>query len=371
MLRFLRRLFRTVLIVLAVIVAIPVLGLAYGWLATAPVGQTSIVSRSPEVAAISQRLATEIAGYKRPEESTFLTYPEWSIVYSAREYADFVQDNNPANFPYLAHIGRFWKDYAAMIRASADYPFNFENHLMLTVIGTSHTIEHVIQLVYENTIGRITWAFGGAIGEDAALARIASDYAAFLDQTPWYRFPYAERRKELWTLPAAPGWAAVRSWERKLGYGAALTVKQAYADLIASGLSATSDAAFLDIHVWAQGPVADAIAGEADTSLERDLGADGAVFVTKRYQVFTEMIPRLIERGVSFVEIGGNDDILVTVVSNEEIDAPDGTMKLFSYPLPTDNATIRTGLTVPVPMLHEALPDLINAGAQLEHVYDY
>jgi hypothetical protein len=26
---------------------------------------------------------------------------------------------------------------------------------------------------------------------------------------------------------------------------------------------------------------------------------------------------------------------------------------------------------VPVPMLHEALPDLVNAGARLEHVYDY
>ena len=46
-------------------------------------------------------------------------------------------------------------------------------------------------------------------------------------------------------------------------------------------------------------------------------------------------------------------------------------MKLFSYPLPTDNATIRTGFTVSVPILHEVLPDLVNAGAQLEHVYDY
>jgi hypothetical protein len=371
MLRFFWRFFRAVMIALAVIVAIPVLGLVYGWLTTAPVEQASIVSRSPEVAAISQRLAAEIAGYKRPEESTFLTYPEWSIVYSAREYADFVQDKNPANFPYLAHIGRFWKDYAAMIRASADYPFNFQNHLMLTVIGTSHTIEHLVQALYENTIGRITAAMSLTVGEDRLLAGIAADYAAFLDQTPWYRFPYAERRAALWTLPAAPGWKGVRSWERKLAYGAALSIKQAYADLIASGLSATSDAAFLDIHVWAQGPVADAIAGEADTALERDLGTDGAVFVTKRYQVFTEMIPRLIERGVSFVEIGGNDDILVTVLSNEEVEAPDGAMKLFSHPLPTDPATIRTGLTVPVPMLHETLPDLVNAGAQLEHVYDY
>jgi hypothetical protein len=371
MLRLLWRLVRIVLVLVAVVVAIPVLGLAWGWMTSERPPEAAIVSRSPEVAAISQRLATEIAGYRRPEESTFLTYPEWSIVYSAREYAAFVQDHNPADFRYLAHVGRFWTDYATVIRASFDHPFNAENHLMLMVIGVSHTVEHVIQFIYENTIGRLTWMTSHAIGEDAVLAGIAADYAAFLDQTPWYRFPYAERRAELWALPAAPGWAAIRSWERKLGYGAALTVKQAYADLIASGLSATSDPAFLDIHVWADGPVAEAIAGEPDTSLERDLGPDGAVFVTKRYQVFTDMIPRLIDRGVSFVEIGGNDDILVTVLSNEELDAPEGARRLFSYALPTDPATIRTGLTVSVPALAEVLPDLVNQGAQLEHVYDY
>ena len=74
----------------------------------------------------------------------------------------------------------------------------------------------------------------------------------------------------------------------------------------------------LDIHVWAKGPVGEAIAGEPDTTLEQEFGEDGAVFVTKRYQVFTDMIPRLIEKGVSFVEIGGNDEILVTVLSNDE-----------------------------------------------------
>jgi hypothetical protein len=369
--RLLWRLARAILVVIALLVAIPVLGLAWGWVTSDAPAPAPIVTRSPEVAAISQRLSTAIAGYDRPEESTFLTYPEWSIVYAAREYAGFVRDNDPADFRYLAHIGRFWTDYATVTRATSAYPFNAENHLMLMVIGVSHTVEHLIQFAYENTVGRVTRAMSLTVGEDRLLAGIAADYARFLDQTPWYRFPLAERRAELWTLPAAPGWKGVRSWERKLGYGTALTIKQAYADLIASGLSATSDAAFLDIHVWAQGPVEDAIAGEADTALEVDMGADGAVFVTPRYQVFTDMIPRLIDRGVSFVEIGGNDDILLTVLSNEEIDAPDGAMKLFSFPLPTDPSTVRTGLTVPVPMLHEALPDLVNAGARLEHVYDY
>ena len=37
----------------------------------------------------------------------------------------------------------------------------------------------------------------------------------------------------------------------------------------------------------------------------------------------------------------------------------------------TDPATVRTGLSASVPALHEVLPELTNAGARLEHVYDY
>ena len=98
---------------------------------------------------------------------------------------------------------------------------------------------------------------------------------------------------------------------------------------------------------------------------------DGTVFVTKRYQVFTDMIPRLIAKGVTFVEIGGNDEILVTVLSKDAITAPAGSRPLFAYQLPADASQRRTGLTVAVRQLHTVLPALLAAGARLEHVYDY
>ena len=101
------------------------------------------------------------------------------------------------------------------------------------------------------------------------------------------------------------------------------------------------------------------------------MNADGTVFVTKRYQVFTDMIPRLIAKGVTFVEIGGNDEILVSVLSKDAITAPEGARTLFSYALPADPAQRRTGLTVAVRRLHTVLPALLAAGARLEHVYDY
>jgi hypothetical protein len=375
MLRILLKLVKWIAILMVVVVLIPVIGLAYGWVTTPafePSPPTTVAQGAPP-AAISAGIEREIPGYRRPEESTFLTYPEWAIVYAAREYAGFVAGAHESGFPYWRYIGRFWQDYAMVVRATADHPFNSQNHLMLVVIGTSHTIEHAIQSVWENTVGRLTeWAAGWKkTPTDRFQAITAAEYAAFLDQVPWYRFPYGEKRAGLWGTPSAPGTAAIRSSERKIAFGISYTIKQIYAALIAGGLEATSDPAELDIHVWARGPVEEAIAGEADTALELDLGPQGAVFVTRRYQVFTDMIPRLIARGVEFVEIAGNGRILVTLLSNDAIDLPDGARELFAYQLPAEPFVRRTGLVAPVARLHEILPAVLSPEVRLEHVYDY
>lgn len=377
LLRWLKRLLKLALAIVLIAIVIPVLGLTYGFLTTsslppAPAGAPADVPPK----ALAEQLRAEIPGYQRPEESTYLTYPEWAIVYAAREYAGFVKGHRESGFPYWSYIGRFWQDYAMVIRASSDYPFNFANHQMLAVIGTSHTVEHAIQSIYENTIGRITeWTSGQAITVDRYQAGVAADYAAFLDQVPWYQFAYAEKRAGLLDTRAAPEDDSLRTWERKAQGALAYTIKQTYADLIKAGLAATSDPAFLDIHVWATGDepgiVTSAINGEPDTKIEKDLGAEGTAFVTKRYQVFTDMIPRLIARGVRFREIGGNDDILVTVLAGANVAAPTNTRPLFDYPLPAQPDVRRIGLIVPVSRLHIVLPVLTAAGARLEHVYDY
>ncbi|MER8579777.1 hypothetical protein NKG95_13740 [Mesorhizobium sp. M1423] len=372
--RWLKRIIKAILWLVVIVVLIPIAGLAYGFLTTPSLDTTPLpgVTEGAPPTALADKVRAEIPGYQRPEESTFLTYPEWAIVYAAREYAGFIDKNQPSGFPYLSYIGRFWQDYAMVVRASSAYKFNLDNHQMLVIIGTSHTIEHAIQWAYENTVGRITEATAGKrTAVDIYQAKVAADYAGFLDQVPWYQFPYAEKRAGLFAVQPAADDSAVRTSERKLAFGLAYTIKQGYADLIKSALAATTDPALLDIHVWAKGPVSEVTRNEPDTLLERDLGADGTVFVTRRYQVFTDMIPRLIGKGVSFVEIGGNDEIMVTVLSNDEINVPQGARTLFSYPLPAEPSTRRTGLTVAVRKLHIVLPALMTAGARLEHVYDY
>ncbi|MFY4731135.1 hypothetical protein [Nitrospira sp. BLG_2] len=372
--RWLKRLAKVAFWLVVLIVLIPIAGLAYGFLSTSSLPATPLpgLAEGRPAEALAAKVRTEIPDYVRPEESTFLTYPEWAIVYAAREYAGFVARNSPSDFPYWAYIGRFWQDYAMVIRASSDHPFNFANHQMLAVIGTSHTIELALQSVYENTVGRITGAIAASpTAADRYLATTAADYAAFLDQVPWYEFPYANERAGLKALARPAGDDEVRFAERRAAFGFAWWIKQGYADLIRSALAATADPALLDIHVWAKGPVGEATRPEADTALELDMGDGGAVFVTRRYQVFTDMIPRLIEQGVSFVEIGGNDEILVTVLSNGALDLPDGTRELFAYPLPASPDVRRTGFVAAVPRLHMTIPAVLTAGARLEHVYDY
>ena len=372
--RLIKRLIKALVYLIIIIVLIPIAGLAYGFLTTDAVEMAPLpgVADGAPPAAPAAKVRAEIPGYQRAEEATFLTYPEWAIVYAAREYAGFVKDHPPSGFPYWSYIGRFWQDYAMVIRASSGYPFNYENHQMLAVIGTSHTIEHAIQWAYENTIGRLTETTArGRTAVDDYQARAAAEYAAFLDQVPWYQFPYAEKRAGLMALSPPESDDGYRTTERKWAFGLAYSIKQLYADLIKSALAATSDPALLDIHVWAKGPVGEAVRAEPDTYLELDFAADGAIFVTKRYQVFTEMIPRLIAKGVTFVEIGGNDEILATVLSSDEVAAPEGSRMLFSYQLPADPVQRRTGLIMAVRRLHTVLPALTTTGARIEHVYDY
>ncbi|WP_246684718.1 hypothetical protein [Mesorhizobium sp. B2-7-1] len=290
--------------------------------------------------------------------------------HAARDYAAFVDEDQPSGFPYLSYIGRYWQDYAAIIRASSVHGFNTADYVMPTLTGIGLTIDYALQWAYENTVGRITEATAGKrIAADIYQAKVASDYAAFLDKTRWYEFPYAEKRAGLFALEPATGDDSFRTSERKLAFGLADTIKQWCADLGRSVLASAGDPSPPDIHVWAKGPVGEAARNEPDTLLERDLGGDGTIFVTSRSQAFTGMVPRLIDKGISFVEIGGKDEIMITVTSGAEIAAPEGARILFSQPIPIPPDTRRTALAVAVRKLHLVLPALAKAGAKLEYVY--
>jgi len=57
----------------------------------------------------------KIKGYKRDESQTFLTLPEWYLVYSPAEYAHYLKEKPPSGFPYFGSIGQFWGYYGDIV----------------------------------------------------------------------------------------------------------------------------------------------------------------------------------------------------------------------------------------------------------------
>ena len=91
--RWLKRIIKAAVAIILIVLAIPLAGVAYGFWTTSPLDETplpGIAAGAPPVA-LANQVRAEIPGYQRPEESTYLTYPEWAIVYAAREYAEFLK----------------------------------------------------------------------------------------------------------------------------------------------------------------------------------------------------------------------------------------------------------------------------------------
>ena len=51
--------------------------------------------------------------HRRPPDQTFLTFPEWFLVFSPAEYAAYVREHTPTRFPFLGHVRQFWQSYGA------------------------------------------------------------------------------------------------------------------------------------------------------------------------------------------------------------------------------------------------------------------
>ncbi|HEX5831567.1 MAG TPA: FAD-binding oxidoreductase, partial [Gemmatimonadaceae bacterium] len=164
---------------------------------------TVTARRLPSVVPAEVRLALDtVAGYVRPQASTWMTHPEWDLVYSSEQYGAWLAaGRRPSGFPYLRTIGTFWHSYGEAWRwTRARDAVAPGTHLMLTVIGTSTALEYAVKGLYESTIGRASEWVGPttATPEERLAAQVNTDYARFIAIRPWYQFDYRRARRALW-----------------------------------------------------------------------------------------------------------------------------------------------------------------------------
>jgi hypothetical protein len=351
------------------------LGLAGGTLAAAlaPILYIETACRSPlpglDSAAPFQSALPGPQG-RRGEARTWLTYPEWYIVYSADSYGRFLSaGNRPSGYGHMRDIAGFWSGLCAVNQASAASGGAGDAKVMLYTIGLSFSVEMLVKGLYENSIGRLFEWIGGRSPADAYNARLWRDYGAFMHETPWYRFPFGDALGGLWQTPGTG--AQVRNMERRLALSAEYGVKAGYAALIgwASGAALGRDELTLRFVAHAE-PQAIAAIDPRLRPVARLPGGRVAV-EAPRYAQFTALLLRLSESPVAISEIAGNDDIFLTLLVPDGQPPPPGTLPLLEAPLAERPGWRRLGLAVKVPQLLPLLRAVRAGGGEVEHVYDY
>lgn len=315
-------------------------------------------------------------GYLRDGGQTFLTHPEWFIVYSYDEFAAHLESRLPSSFAYVASIGQYWRNYLEANRMAGDaYPANWGYQLMLWVIGVSYSAEYTIKGLYENTVGRLTeWlADGKQVDEDRYAWRVAKDYADFTHLRPWYEYSFWSKLQGLWLETPLWGEGAIRKWERRLSMSLELAVKSAYGWLIAAGSGAVYDPESEQMQMV----IANAGRLPADASrikVLEPIDAHRALAATPRYDGFRDAMLALARSGapVELEEIAGNREILLTGVAPAAWRYTGSRGKVeYALPLPADAARKRIAMRVPTRELLALLREAQASGLRVDHIYDY
>ena len=304
--------------------------------------------RAIAVLALVTLVAATLKQDQRPPDQTFLTYPEWFLVFSPAEYAAHTRAHDPSTFPFFGHIGQFWQGYDAVWNATRGrYPFNGGYHVMIMVIGTSTTVEYALRGAYETIFGRLAELTRrhGFTSEEKLASRYAQEYVDFIRVRPWYEFDFASRLKTFWLTTGFWGNDPIRKWERKYAITSEFAVKAVYGWMIAKATHATYDPAL-------------------DTTAV--LTTRNELLMLPRYEAFMTAATKLARQGVQFQEIAGNrGEILLSVLAPEGSPSPDRV--LMRQPILTEKGTERMLIAVPVSGLAGALQRY----ARVEHVFDY
>lgn len=312
--------------------------------------------------------------YRRPAEFTFLTIPEWYLVWSPDEYADLMAEGSPSEFPYLGQLDQFWHGYGRVYEVTKEeYPFNTDYHMMIVVIGISTTVEYGAKGAYENIVGRLAEATrrGGMTPEDRLAAEVAREYVDFIVVEPWYKFDFVTPLRRVWADTALWGPDPIRKWERKYFLTSEYAAKAVYGWVIGKASETVYEeekpvtAILLD-------RLPDAARETLPELTVAKVYPDGRVLaLVPRYQAFTTHARVLAKLGANFLEIAGNrGPVVISAVVPAEWDDSDLAV-LMKQPLMTRPGFQRIVFTVPVTELATTLRRRDRAPFRLEHVYDF
>ncbi|MFB0498953.1 hypothetical protein ABID99_005190 [Mucilaginibacter sp. OAE612] len=310
----------------------------------------------------------------RPPDQTFLTYPEWFLVFSPAEQADYFKTHTSTTFPYLKHVDQMWGGYGVMYdQIKGNFPFNTGYHVMIWVIAGSTTVEYGIKSFYETVIGRVTDISPNEemTAEDKFNADYEYSYVKFIEALPWYEYDFSHQLKMLWSSTSFSGPHLLRKLERRYYLTTELLVKSGYGWLIGLGTKSAYETASLQTAV-----MMDRLPTGLDTTgfmHNVKVLPNGMVLANlPRYAEFNTAVNKLAENGVGFTEIAGNKSaIMLTVLTDRPLNVTGNYKILFTQPIFTKPGLSRVAIVTTVGNLSSLVRTLKLKGVTIEHIYDY
>lgn len=329
------------------------------------------IPRPPERVA----LTAGIAGYSRPEDDAFVGYPEWYIVWSYVEKADFQEKSLPSGFPYFASVRQYWGSYCCVARLiRGKYPYNGGGHLMLAVIGTSFSAEYILKGLYEKSVGRLSeWTSNHQpVEEDKFAYKVAREYADFVHIRPFYEFHFVHQASLLWKETPFRGQHQFRKWERKSFLTVDYLFEGCYSWLIEKASHVSYGVEPSITYAWIDHAHESLFQEIPRVKKIKQTGAAAYVVEIPRYQEFTDNAVAFAQREVHFVEIAGNTQISLSVIAPADWRySHSSAVQLFAAPVPIRPGFNRVVLACDVAALNSTLADLRSENVSLEHIYDY
>jgi hypothetical protein len=301
----------------------------------------------------------------RDESATYLTYPEWHIVFAYDDYAKVLEDGNPHKYGYFRSISGFWSALCNLTETADNHGGAPETKNMVYVIGVSFTAELLAKATYEETIGRLfSWFASEPTASDKASAQIARDYAEFLHQIPWYKYNFPADIAELKSI----GPRSLRDRERQFALGLEFGTKTQYAKAIAKAVEAAGQAKLTLRTIVLDMSVEDLCAIDGVTIIRAT--PDGTEIETPRYASFTTILRQIAAKGGRIAEIAGNDEIMLTITGRNRPEILRDLPVLASLERQGYD-DLRWLVNVQLSDLSTVIRALEGTDATLEHIFDY
>ena len=310
------------------------------------------------------------AKYVRAQANSYLTYPQWHIVYAYEGLAKILETDDEYAFDYLDSIGGFWRSFCKLNQtANVHGGGDFNTRSTVHIIGVSFTLEMVMKALYEETIGRMFALLRGSekSPQDIYAAHMAGEYARFMQQVAWHEFDFQHATTQLWREPMP---SLLRGWERRLALGGEWQAKSAYAPVIARALQAPGQTP-LRIRSVIKGLSGAQLQSIAELTIVEET-SDYIIVETPRYRKFTHIVEKLIIMGGVIVETAGNDEIMLSATGNfNEVRQSFKNGEILSRISRDGYNSERFLINVKLQNLGTVLGELASAGLALEHIYDY